>query len=128
MGYTFISAIKAFYEAPFNGRGRGLGERVSLSHVLPIVRERLFRINDVGFFNAQRIYVPNNGADVLNVLWVFNYRYEVFASVILDAIGTYACGPFSSGLSVVIFSCLLYFAHFENAFSPKCTQTICDRN
>lgn len=88
-----MSIFKRLDKAPFD-RGGGHGIKLRLdTHLLPLTRYNIPVCDDVGFFDTQRVYVSNDGADILYVVGMLNNDDQILASELLDSVGPRAkCG------------------------------------
>ncbi len=93
-----VGAIEPLHERPLDrGDGR-LGDRPLLAQVLPVVGQRMPRIDDIDLLDAERVHVADHRSDVLHVGRVLEHGDEILAAERLDLLGAPADGFLRCGL------------------------------
>jgi hypothetical protein len=113
-----IRVFECLYETPFD-RGGGYGTQFRLSaHFFPFFGQQFCVGDDISLLNTERVYIPNDSANVPNVVGILNHGDQVLAPEVFNFIGPRAERWFG-----LLFFFHDYFLSMLGEHSTHCIKT-----
>jgi len=91
---ALVRTVETSDERPFHGGNGRFRNRSPVTQILPIVRQRPARIDDIDLLDPQSVHVAYDRADVLHITRALQHGDQILAAKLLNLVCTLANGPF----------------------------------